>query len=78
MTDDRITVEIHADVSGFHAALGQASRAAHRLSIAWMSRSSRRRHLARCDLCSPMANPARLSIDGHAYARRTRNRRKRR
>lgn len=34
-------------------------------------------HVARCDWCNPMANPRPLSIDGHAYHRRTRARRRR-
>jgi len=50
----------------------------HLVTVVLMSPATRRRHAPRCDRCSPMANPPKLSIDGHAYHCRTRARKGRR
>lgn len=52
----------------------------HRAGIAITRRGEVKRvraHRARCTLCSPMANPRPLTIDGHEYARRRKGRSRR-
>jgi hypothetical protein len=75
-------VRITADVSKFEAALSRAAEAASKAVWGFRRLHERLardpRHRARCAVCSPMANPRPLTIDGHAYHRKTRARRKRR
>lgn len=62
-------------------AVDRVHQAMHRAGIAITRGGDLKRvraHRARCPICSPMANPHPLTIDGHAYARRRRNRRSRR
>lgn len=75
MSESEVSVTIEADVSGFVKALHRVVIAAHRTALKFMDKRVRRRHARRCDLCSPMANPKPLGIDGAAYRRKTKGRR---
>lgn len=79
MTERTVSVTLNIDTTAFTRALRRAGDAAHRFGVA-MRRDPRsiRRHRARCGVCSPRANPVQLSIDGHAYRRRTKKRGNRR
>lgn len=73
-----VRVEVRVDVRAFMAALRRTRERSHPIAVSYMSPRVKRRHVARCDWCNPMANPSPLSIDGHAYHRKTRARRRNR
>lgn len=80
-----LNLRIKIDTSQFVTAMKRVAEIAgrfheqmHRAGIAFTSGDLKRvrAHRQRCSICSPRANPAPLAIDGHAYARRRKNRRK--
>lgn len=70
MTTNNISFEITLDLTRFNKAMRTAAQALH-LAAAPLSPDHPRR---RCGTCSPMSNPEPLSINGHKYAQRQRNR----
>ena len=77
MSEQELRVTVDLDMTGFLKALEKVSRLVHRPTLAMMRPASRRRHARRCHICSPIANPKPLSIDGRAYRQRTKKRGKR-
>ena len=73
-----VKIRIWADTRVFERSFEAANRAAHGFSVALMRSGQRRRHVRRCRLCRPFSNPRPLRIDGHAYHRHARARRRRR
>jgi len=76
-----VTVKLGIDTTRFVAAIAKVGRemarfttAAHKASLVYMKQGDRRRHVRRCSVCSPYSNPKPLTIDGHAYRARRRNR----
>ncbi len=62
----------------FNRSIKPLARTLHQLGVALLATPQRRRHISRCRSCNPRANPRPLCIDGHAYHRRTKARRRRR
>lgn len=69
---------LRAHTRAFQASIEKAAAELHKFVVAFMRPAQRRRHRVRCRRCSPYANPRPLTIDGHAYRRKTRSRRGRR
>ena len=77
MSESRIIVNIASDTSRFTEAMAKAARAASKFLHALRAAHPHIPHnKARCAICSPRANPAPLCIDGHAYARRRKARKR--
>lgn len=79
MSEWKVDVVMTGDVKGFArqmAAAGESvATAMHRFAIPFMDKRTGRRHARRCGMCSPMANPKPLGIDGAAFRRKSKRRR---
>lgn len=67
-----VRVRIRVDTAGFVRAMRGFTAAIHRLTV-----KDYRSHRRRCRDCNPRSYQPPMSVDGHAYHRRQRNRVKR-
>lgn len=71
MASGQINAKLELDFTKFNEAVRKLTRSLRKIHVA-MEKSHK--HRARCSVCSPMANPLPLTIDGAAYRRRNKAR----